>query len=184
MLRRVKKMLLKSILGLSGPKEEMYQLYRKIVAQARLPYFYTELGVPDSVDGRFELVTLHSFLVLRRLKGQGEEGQDAGQALFDVMFEDMDLSLREMGAGDMGVGKRVKLMVQAFYGRVASYEKGLSGGKGILEAALERNVYATGEPDVDHARRLADYVRSQDFHLRTLDRHIIETGTFFFGDFE
>jgi cytochrome b pre-mRNA-processing protein 3 len=172
------------MLGLSGPKEEMYELYGKIVAQARLPYFYTKLGVPDSVDGRFELVTLHSFLVLRQLKGQSEEQHDAGQALFDVMFEDMDLSLREMGAGDMGVGKRVKLMVQAFYGRVASYEKGLLGSAGVLEAALERNVYATVDSEVDHARRLAGYVRSQDLHLRSLDRQIIETSTFCFGAFE
>ena len=89
-------------------------VYRKIVERARDPQFYKELGVPDTVDGRFEMVALHTFLVLRRLKPEAGGESDISQALFDVMFEDMDSSLREMGAGDMGIGKRVKAMVQAF----------------------------------------------------------------------
>lgn len=175
-------MLLKSIFGRSKPNDAIHDIYRIIVAQARQPHFYTEFGVPDSVDGRFEMVTLHAFLVLRQLKGGNESGSDVGQALFDVMFEDMDLSLREMGAGDMGVGKRVKAMVQAFYGRIASYEEGLAADSGILETALNRNVFATVEPDDEHTRRLAQYVREQDRHLGGLDRPHIESAKFAFGD--
>lgn len=156
-------------------------IYRIIVERAREPHFYAELDVPDTVDGRFELVALHSFLVLRRLKpGAGGKG-DIGQALFDVMFEDMDLSLREMGAGDMGVGKRVKAMVQAFYGRVASYEAGLSADDETLTEALTRNVYGTTEAAPASVSKLAEYVRGQDVYLAEADLAAIQAGNFAFG---
>ena len=157
------------------------EIYRKIVAQAREPQFYADLGVPDTVDGRFELVALHTFLVLRRLKPGAGGKSDIGQALFDVMFEDMDVSLREMGAGDMGVGKRVKAMVQAFYGRVASYEECLTADDDTLDAALSRNVYGTTEPGADSVTALAGYVRRQDTHLAGTDIAAVEAGRFTFG---
>ena len=93
------------------------KLYRSVVSQARRPEFYLLVGVPDSLDGRFELNALHVFLVLDRLKQDYPRGAGLGQALHDVFFADMDHSLREMGAGDLGVGKRVKKMAQGFYGR-------------------------------------------------------------------
>ena len=166
----------------SGPTDAIHEIYRIIVAQARQPRFYTDLGVPDPVDGRFEMVTLHAFLVLRHLKRPSESASETGQALFDVMFEDMDLSLREMGAGDMGVGKRVKAMVQAFYGRIASYEAGLDGAADLLEDALARNVYATVDPDPANLTAMAAYVRSQDAHLRGYGRKDVETASFAFGE--
>jgi cytochrome b pre-mRNA-processing protein 3 len=155
-------------------------IYRKIVEQARKPIFYADLDVPDTVDGRFELVALHAFLVLRRLKPDAGEKGDIGQALFDVMFEDMDLSLREMGAGDMGVGKRVKAMVQAFYGRVASYEAGLSAEDGLLEDALARNLYGTTTPASASVSTLAAYVRNQDACLAETDMAAMHSGEFQF----
>tara|TARA_B100000676_G_C18085449_1_gene854634 strand:- start:364 stop:663 length:300 start_codon:yes stop_codon:yes gene_type:complete len=97
------------------------------------------------------------------------------------MFEDMDSSLREMGAGDMGIGKRVKAMVQAFYGRIASYEAGLSADDGGLEDALQRNVYGTTEPETVSVSALTDYVRGQDAHLAETDVAAIQTGDFEFG---
>ena len=159
----------------------MEDIYRKIVERAREPRFYAELGVPDTVDGRFEMVALHTFLVLRRLKPEAGGESDIGQALFDVMFEDMDLSLREMGAGDMGIGKRVKAMVQAFYGRIASYEAGLSNDVSELEDALQRNVYGTTEPEAVSVSSLTAYVRGQDVHLAETDVAAIQTGNFEFG---
>ena len=168
----------------SRPNDAVLRIYKSIVDQARHARFYTDFGVPDTVDGRFEMVTLHAFLVLRRLKRESESASEAGQALFDVMFEDMDLSLREMGAGDMGVGKRVKAMVQAFYGRVGSYEAGLGESADVLEDALARNVFATAEPEQKHLDQLAAYVRAQDVYFATLDRADIEAGEFSFGEFE
>jgi cytochrome b pre-mRNA-processing protein 3 len=166
----------------SEPPQAIHDIYRIIVDQARQPRFYTDLDVPDSVDGRFEMVTLHAFLVIRRLKGESESSSDAAQALFDLMFEDMDVSLREMGAGDMGVGKRVKAMVQAFYGRIASYEAGLAGEEGALEDALSRNVYATVEPREAAVAELARYLCAQAAHMVTLNLPDVENGKFVFED--
>ena len=90
------------------------RLYEAVVAQARQPVFFAEWGVPDTIDGRFEMVTLHAHLLLRRLKDGGAETAPLAQALFDVMFADMDASLREMGAGDLGVGRRVKQLATGF----------------------------------------------------------------------
>lgn len=143
-------------------------VYAKIVEQARMPEFYRDFGVPDTVDGRFEMIALHVHLVLRRLKGEGGRAPGFAQALFDAMFDDMDVALREMGAGDMGVGKRVKTMVQAFYGRIASYDDALARGGGALTDALARNAFGTTVPERDRAEALARYVRKQDAHLSGL----------------
>ncbi|MEE2995887.1 MAG: ubiquinol-cytochrome C chaperone family protein [Pseudomonadota bacterium] len=160
------------------------EIYRTIIDQARQPHFYAELGVPDTVDGRFELISVHAFLVLRRLKpGLGGEGQ-IGQAVFDTMFEDMDLSLREMGAGDIGVGKRIKSMVQAFYGRVASYDAGLASADRELEEALRRNVYGTSEPVPQLVSELANYMRRQEAHLAGIDIEDVKSGAFDFAALE
>jgi cytochrome b pre-mRNA-processing protein 3 len=173
---------LNTIFRRSGPSDATHEIYRIIVERARHPHFYTEFGVPDTVDGRFEMVTLHAFLLLRHLKRISESASDTGQALFDVMFEDMDLSLREMGAGDMGVGKRVKAMVRAFYGRIASYEAGLAGTEEEMENALSRNVYATVAPEAGNLSNLAAYIRAQDVHLAAFDRKDIEAANFVFGE--
>lgn len=115
-------------------------LYGRLVAQARQPGFYTVCAVPDTVQGRFEMIALHAFLVMRRLKTGGAAGWLA-QDLFDLMFADMDRNLRELGTGDLAVGKRIKKLAKAFYGRVAAYEDGLAGPAGRLEEALARNAY-------------------------------------------
>ena len=134
------------------------RLYAAVVAQARQPVFFAEWGVPDTIDGRFEMVTLHAHLLLRRLKDGGPETASLAQALFDVMFADMDASLREMGAGDLGVGRRVKQMATGFYGRVAAYDAGLAGGTEVLAAALRRNLFGTVSPSPEALAAMADYV--------------------------
>lgn len=95
----------------ASPAEE---LYAAIVERSRDPRFYAAHGVPDSLDGRFEMVALHAYLVLRRLRAGGPAAEQAAQALVDVLFADMDANLREMSAGDLGVGKRVKRMATGF----------------------------------------------------------------------
>ena len=136
-------------------------LYTAIVAQARHPHLYVELGVVDDIDGRFEAVVLHMHLVLRRL-GQDKSGSIVAQALFDAMFYDMDRSLRAIGVGDMSVGKKVKQMGAAFYGRVGSYEAALSSGdRAALADALARNVAGDGQMSQQQAGAFADYVERQ-----------------------
>ena len=102
--------------------------YVSIVEQAREPGLFLNLGVPDTLDGRFETIAVHMFLVLNRLKAEHETTAEFAQALFDAMFADLDRSLREMGATDIGVGKRVKEMAKGFYGRIKAYEDGLAAG--------------------------------------------------------
>jgi len=140
-------------------------LYGGVVAQARQPGFYRDCGVPDSVDGRFELIALHIFLVLRRLKADTGDGGGLGQALIDVMFQDMDQSLRELGAGDLGVGPRVKRMAQGLFGRIAAYEDGLSGPPANLEAALRRNLYRKARPETGQLAAMARYMRDESARL-------------------
>ena len=102
-------------------------LYEAIVGQARRPEFYRGLGVPDTIQGRFEMIALHAFLVLRQLRADGPGAARLAQALFDLMFADFDRSFRELGAGDLGVGRRVKTLAKAFYGRLVAYGAGLDG---------------------------------------------------------
>lgn len=132
------------------------RLYDAVVSQARQPAFYAMGGVPDTIDGRFEMVTLHTYLVLRRLRAVGEAGEPLAQALVDVLFSDMDASLREMGAGDLGVGKRVKSMATAFYGRVGAYESAEKTGD--LQQALARNLFGTVAPNPAQLAAMAAYV--------------------------
>lgn len=107
--------------------------------------FFTNYGVPDTLDGRFELICLHAFLYLHRLKSERPQSGPFCQELFDTMFADMDRSLREMGKSDLSVGKEVKRMAQGFYGRIRAYEEGLAGADGVLAAALARNLFGTAK---------------------------------------
>ena len=116
-------------------------LYGNAVEMARNPLFFKEFGVSDTVDGRFDCLALCVSLIMRRLKALEAAGATLSQQLFDTMFADMDLTLREMGAGDIGVSKRVRIMAEAFTGRLNAYARALDDGdKAALAAALERNL--------------------------------------------
>jgi cytochrome b pre-mRNA-processing protein 3 len=152
----------------SRRREAGRALFAASVAQARQPQFYAELGVPDTLDGRFDLIVLHAVLVVRRVRRAGGEGGDTARAMVDTMFEDMDRSLRELGVGDLSVGRKVKAMARAFLGRAMAYEDGLAGNGPALEHALRRNVFGTTDPAPRAAAALASYVRRQDRHLAKL----------------
>ena len=113
-------------------------LYGAIVAAARQPKPYQDWGVPDTVDGRFEMLVLHLYLVLERLPTDAETLR---QSLTDLFFADMDRSLREMGVGDLSVGKKVRKMAEAFYGRATAYTEASASGVDHLASALTRNVF-------------------------------------------
>jgi len=148
-----------AFLGLKRYKNSIYQLYGNIVAQARMEEFYTLHGVPDTVNGRFDLITLHVFVVMRRLKELDGEGAKLSQDLFDVMFADMDKNLREMGTGDLRVAKKIKAFATAFYGRIKAYDEGIAGTDGAtLNDSLKRNLYLEGEPTELQVQYLADYL--------------------------
>lgn len=156
-------------------------LYSAAVAQARQPGFYTALGVPDTVDGRFEMVALHVYLILRCLKQGPAPAPRVAQALFDTMFDDMDRSLREAGAGDLGVGRRVKDMAKAFYGRIAAYDDGIDGAGAVLLDALSRNLYRGAPPEPAKLEDMAAYARREMLALEAQGPPALTAGRVRFG---
>ena len=139
--------------------------YRHVVEQARQPAFFLGCGVPDTLDGRFELICLHAFLYLRRLKGEPAPAPAVAQQLVDTMFADFDRSLREIGTGDLSVGRQIKRMAEAFSGRVQAYDDGLAGNDSMLCAALARNLYGTTVATEEQLARIAGYVRREAANL-------------------
>jgi len=137
-----------------------HSLYESAVLAARQDAFYTALGVPDSIDGRFELVSLHVYLVQRRLRQIGQAADSLGQTLAETFFADMDINLREMGVSDIGVGRRVKRMIEGHYGRVTAYDKALAAADdGALRTTLERNLFGTTEVSSTAVDCLCRYIR-------------------------
>ena len=121
-------------------------LYNAVAAQARLPHWYVEGAVPDTIEGRFEMVTLILALVLIRLDGLGAEAAGPAARLAETFVEDMDGQLRELGMGDVVVGKHIGKMMSALGGRMGAYRAGLAG-ETPMDAALIRNLYAGSAPD-------------------------------------
>ena len=149
-------------------------LYGAIVAQARLPAFYRDYGVPDTVDGRFELIVLHLALVLDRF-GEKPGLRSLGQGVFDLFCRDMDNNLREMGVGDLAVPKQMRRMGEAFYGRAQAYREAMAeADHKALAEALARDIYG-GAPGA-RARRLAAYMRQAIAQLKALDEVALAAG--------
>jgi cytochrome b pre-mRNA-processing protein 3 len=130
-------------------KQQAARFYDEIVSRARQPVFFTDFAVADSLDGRFDLLVFHAWMVLAELKGAAP-----AQALTDAIFTGFDEAMREQGAGDMGIGHKLKAMANAFYGRMTAYEAASNDEE--LASALARNLWRGAEID-HHARALAAY---------------------------
>jgi cytochrome b pre-mRNA-processing protein 3 len=154
------------IKGMTKRREQAgYALYSAAVAAARDPWFYQVLGVPDTLDGRFDLVALHAFLLIHRLRDASDPGPALAQAVFDAMFGDMDNNLRELGVSDLSVGKRVRAMWEAFHGRSKVYASAIQAAdRTALETALARNVWRGAVPEGATAS-LGRVVLAQTAHL-------------------
>lgn len=162
-------MMWKRIFDRSERDQEAYAIYGALVSQARSPALYLNAGVPDTLEGRFEMVALHAFLVLRRLRkvdaSDAEAAKALGQKVFDLLFDDMDQTLREIGISDLKVGKEIKTLASAFYGRIEAYDAGLDADdETVLPAALKRNVYVDA-PAAEVLAALTAYVRRADAAL-------------------
>ncbi|CAK0768643.1 cytochrome b pre-mRNA-processing protein 3 [Azospirillaceae bacterium] len=136
-------------------------VYLRIVEQSRRPEFFRVYRIPDTLDGRFDWLTLHVFLVLWRLRGQGPGAKRFGRLLFEAMVNDLDYNLREMGVADLGVGKRIQAMVAGVQGRISAYDKSLkSEDDRALIVALDNNLYGTVlKTSDDLLAQTADYLR-------------------------
>jgi len=157
-------------------------IYGMIVTQARESIFYQDLshqglGVPDTVEGRFDLLLLHLWLVLRRLRST-QGGPALSQALFDRFCEDMDDNLRELGVGDLAVPKRMRAFGEAFYGRARAYDRAMDEGGDALASAICRNILDGAE--IEQARRLAAYARASEADLGRTDDDALFCASFKF----
>ncbi len=140
-----------------APRGTIEAIYGMIVTQAREPLFYRDFSVPDTVNGRFDLLLLHLWMVLRHLRTL-PGGADLSQALFDDFCADMDANLREMAVGDLAVPKKMQKVGEAFYGRAAAYDMALTDSDEALALAICRNIL-DGQ-HIEQARRLAAYARA------------------------
>lgn len=175
-------MIFKRIFGAGKAAREKItgSLYDQIVAAARQPVFYADWGVPDTPLGRYEMISLHLFLALHRLKGQPGPLREIAQELTDMFFTDLDHSIRELGIGDLGVPKRMKKLARMFYGRAASYGEAIDrGDRAGLAAALSRNV-RPGEANWQGADELAGYALAAWRRLAAAPLAGVEAGQFDF----
>jgi cytochrome b pre-mRNA-processing protein 3 len=126
--------------------EAVYAVYAAIVAQSRQPRFYAEWGVPDTVTGRFDMISLHMALLFRRLRAEGKPVSEFAQAVFDLFFKDMDRSLREMGAGDLAVPKKIQKMGNIFYGLMTNINEAMDrDDRAEVETVIRRNLFEGAE---------------------------------------
>jgi cytochrome b pre-mRNA-processing protein 3 len=171
-----------NLLRRNPPKATIQALYGVIVAQARLPSFYLRHRVPDTIDGRFDMIVLHLVLFNgRAVRDPGALGP-LPAALFDRFCVDLDHNLREMGVGDLTVPRRMKGYAEAYYGRSEAYGKALaSNDSTVLSSALARNVYGRGEAD-DESARLTVYVLRASASLETQPAEAILRGRLSFPD--
>lgn len=140
------------------------QLYQQLVKQARDPWFYTIVGIDDTQQGRFEVICLHMYMVLSRMKAHKEQSQK----LFDYFFLDMDRTLREMGVGDLAVGKKIKSMLKLFYYRVEKYQENPNDYTHALDLFFKERAFQFNLMDA--------YIKKQLKHLEKLSDDKLLTG--------
>ena len=164
-------------------RDAAHDLYLAVVEQARQPGFYMHAGVPDSTEARFDMVVLHAFLAIHRLKADDGHPKAVAQHLYNVMFDDMDRSLREMGVGDFGIGHKVNRLSKAFFGRIQAYETAIAeADDAALREALGRNLYGTVAPSSTDLATMAAYVRQSIARLRDQPTDAVVGGKLRFGD--
>jgi cytochrome b pre-mRNA-processing protein 3 len=169
------------IFGLFGRKNGnaaiISRQYDLLTAAARRPYLYTDLGVPDTVMGRFEMLSATLILYFRRTRSSGRAGQEIAQEIIDVFFEDVDHSIRELGVGDVSVPKKMKKFASMFYGRLESYAAALDHkDRDELAAALMRNFHPEADDPVLSMHGLAGYMLHVDAQLAEEAEDVVETG--------
>ncbi len=170
------------IFGLFGKRNHnriiVERQYAALTAIARTPTFYERLDVPDTVMGRFEMLSVVMILFFRRTRSSQTSGQELAQEIVDAFFQDIDYSIRELGIGDNSVPKRMKKLAGMFYGRLESYSAAMDGNdRDGLAAALRRNIYpqqGKGTPSMDG---LADWMMTAERRLADVSETEIATGS-------
>lgn len=169
------------IFGLFGKKNGNRRIvekqYATLTKAARHPYLYEVLDVPDTVMGRFEMLSIALILYFRRTAGAGDEVKAIAQEIVEAFFEDLDHSMRELGIGDQGVPKRMKKLAGMFYGRLDSYARALeSADATALEAALKRNIHPENQDEALSMRKLAHYMLKAEQELKSVSESTLAKG--------
>ncbi|OJF92543.1 ubiquinol-cytochrome C chaperone family protein [Pararhizobium antarcticum] len=169
------------IFGLFGKKNSntaiVERQYGLLTAAARRPVLYAELGVPDTVMGRFEMLSTVLILYFRRTRGSARTGQEIAQEIVDAFFEDVDHSIRELGVGDVAIPKRMKKLAGMFYGRLETYSAALEyRDAAALTAALKRNFYPEPAGSDVSMQALAAYLLEAEAALAASDEAVVEAG--------
>jgi cytochrome b pre-mRNA-processing protein 3 len=160
----------KVVFGRRNPHDaEAAALYARTAEHARDPVLFEACGIPDTLDGRFDALALHAALMIDRLRRE-PDGDGLAQAFFDAMFRHLDLTLREIGVQDLGVGRRIKIMAEGLHGRALAYRSALGGGSLQLKDVLRRNAYGGRSPDDAQLERLEAHVRGYAAQLAGASR--------------
>lgn len=170
------------VFGLFGRKRDtraVERLYEGVAAASRAPFLYTHFEVPDTLEGRFDSLTLHAMLVMRRLRALPAPADAVSQDLVDILFREVDRGLREIGIGDLSIPKKMKLFAKTFYGRAKLFDEALdNGGDAPLADALARNVGA----DAQRLSQFARHIRHVDATMANYDLERILSGAPLFPD--
>ncbi|KQV82049.1 ubiquinol-cytochrome C chaperone [Rhizobium sp. Root1220] len=169
------------IFGLFGKKNNnkaiVERQYSVLTSAARMPEFYERMNVPDTVMGRFEMLSLVMILFFRRTRTSATSGQEIAQEIVDAFFEDIDYSIRELGIGDNSIPKRMKKLAGMFYGRLEAYSKAMDATDvESLAVALGRNIHPKATEAVD-MKALADWMFQAEAHLSAQSEEIVATGS-------
>lgn len=169
------------IFGLFGKKNNNQTIvdrqYAALTAAARMPELYERLNVPDTVMGRFEMLSIAMILFFRRTRASETSGREIAQEIVDAFFQDVDYSIRELGIGDNSVPKRMKKLAGMFYGRLEAYSKAMDAGDtAALSMALQRNIYPEAAEPSDMSG-LAHWMMAAETHLSAISEEVIATGS-------
>jgi cytochrome b pre-mRNA-processing protein 3 len=173
--------MLEALKARASMRRKAGEIYGAIVTQARRPEFYAKLGIPDTPAGRYDMVVLHLFLVLERLRAEAAPTEMLQRALIEAFVSDMDDSLRELGTGDIVVGKKVRRAAAGFYERSRTYREALAADDAAaLEAALAR-LGVVPQGDAQRAAAFAAYVRAVAADLGRQDGDAVLEGRLAFA---
>mgnify|MGYP001352493189 CR=1 FL=1 len=153
----------KSLFRKDPVRSQAETLHDALARQARAPEFFLAGGAPDTAEGRFEVLAAHMFLALRRLRREAPATDRLMRLVQEVFFERLDSALREMGVGDLVVGRKIRALAEAFYGRNAAYERALADGGENLAGAIARNIL--NDNDATRGEAIAKYVAAAAAHL-------------------
>lgn len=159
----------------SYEKKQAISLYEWAVEKSRSPFFYLSLDIPDTPEGRFEILTIHLFLILHKLKKENHKDTSTiSQYICDMVVADLDHCLRDLRFSDLKISQSFKKMIQGFYGRLVSYDDALACGSKLLES-IQRNVYGLSlTKDHESSKKLVNYVIEMNsyFNQATIDQII------------